>query len=131
MTYATSLTFALATVADRVTTGRATADMLLASPFATSPAELPTGVTIVLLANRAGFHTARSTENILAGVTLADAVVAAEMAVAVNGDVGGRGATGMAGGAPQGATVTVAFHRDLDFTRAIAEGHVCFGHGRL
>lgn len=98
MAYPAMTARGLATVADRVPAHRAAVNVMRAGPFATSPTALAAAVTVVFPAHRTGGHPTRSAQNILASVALFQAVVAGDVAVAVEGDLGRFLAAGVAEG---------------------------------
>lgn len=126
LAYTTNCTFCLTAVADRITTSRATADVLLTCPFTASPTELTTSVTVCRPTDRAGLYAARRTENVLAGAALFDTIITGDVSIAVNGNSRSGLSTGVATWATQFTTVAIALDRDHDFLFAVTECHLRF-----
>lgn len=124
---ATFSALGLASETDAVGTGGAAFDMIGAGTFATGPTGDAARCAVGFATVRAGDDATVGADDFLAGGTLFDAVVAADVTVTVEGDGGGFAGTGVAGRAFNGSGIAVA--ADVQGRLAFAVADVDFGDG--
>lgn len=128
---ATLCTFSLAGKTDIVTTDRATLDMLGAGALATSPTGGSTAFTVGLATVGAVDDTTFSADNFLACATLLNAIITADVAVAVESNHVSFTVARMARWPLDAARVAVACDMNGRLAFAVAEGDLGLGDRRL
>lgn len=98
---------------------------------ATSPAVAAAGCAVGAAADGAGSDAAVGAQNVAAGRTLAQAIIAGNMAVATEDHIFGFAAAGMAERAGKCAAVTVEAHAHGGRARAVGKGHLGDGGGKV
>jgi hypothetical protein len=117
---ATFSAFTLAGEADTIATNGAAFDMFSTGAFATGPTGCATSFTIGLATHRTSDHATVGAEDFETRPTLFDAIVTADVPVAVEGDYFTLTVAGVAGGALEAPCVAVAGDMDGGLALAIA-----------